>query len=215
MTADVILRAFSEDSVKHLTGLTTSQLRYWDRTGFFAPEFAEPNRRLAYSRLYSFRDIVALRTLSVLRNQYSVPLQHLRKVALKLSHLGYDLWTNTTLYVLNKKVIFHEPGTDLPQEIVSGQYVIGLLLKTIISDTTKDVEKMRRRDPEKIGKVERSRYVNHNAWVVGGTRIPTAAIKQFKEAGYTAQQIIAEYPDLTLRDISAALRHEEQESSAA
>ena len=215
MTADVILRAFSEDSVKHLTGLTTSQLRYWDRTGFFAPEFAEPNRRLAYSRLYSFRDIVALRTLSVLRNQYSVPLQHLRKVALKLSHLGYDLWTNTTLYVLNKKVIFHEPGTDLPQEIVSGQYVIGLLLKTIISDTTKDVEKMRRRDPEKIGKVERSRYVNHNAWVVGGTRIPTAAIKRFKEAGYTAQQIIAEYPDLTLRDISAALRHEEQESSAA
>jgi hypothetical protein len=215
MTADVILRAFSEDSVKHLTGLTTSQLRYWDRTGFFAPEFAEPNRRLAYSRLYSFRDIVALRTLSVLRNQYSVPLQHLRKVALKLTHLGYDLWTNTTLYVLNKKVIFHEPGTDLPQEIVSGQYVIGLLLKTIISDTTKDVEKMRRRDPEKVGKVERSRYVNHNAWVVGGTRIPTAAIKRFKEAGYTAEQIIAEYPDLTLRDINAALRHEEQESSAA
>jgi uncharacterized protein (DUF433 family) len=215
MTADVILRAFSEDSAKHLTGLTTSQLRYWDRTGFFAPEFAEPNRRLAYSRLYSFRDIVALRTLSVLRNQYSVPLQHLRKVALKLSHLGYDLWTNTTLYVLNKKVIFHEPGTELPQEIVSGQYVIGLLLKTIISDTTKDVEKMRRRDPEKIGRVERSRYVNHNAWVIGGTRIPTAAIKRFKEAGYTAQQIIAEYPDLTLRDISAALRHEGQESSAA
>jgi hypothetical protein len=215
VTADVILRAFSEDSVKHLTGLTTSQLRYWDRTGFFAPEFAEPNRRLAYSRLYSFRDIVALRTLSVLRNQYSVPLQHLRKVALELTHLGYELWTNTTLYVLNKKVIFHEPGTDLPQEIVSGQYVIGLLLKTIISDTTKDVEKMRRRDPEKIGKVERSRYVNHNAWVVGGTRIPTAAIKRFKEAGYTAEQIIAEYPDLTLRDINAALQHEDQESSAA
>jgi len=215
MTADVILRAFSEDSVKHLTGLTTSQLRYWDRTGFFPPEFAEPKRRLAYSRLYSFRDIVALRTLSVLRNQYSVPLQHLRKVALKLNHLGYDLWTNTTLYVLNKKVIFHEPGTDLPQEIVSGQYVIGLLLKTIISDTTKDIERMRRRDPEKIGKVERSRYINHNAWVVGGTRIPTAAIKRFKEAGYTAEQIIAEYPDLTLTDIKAALMHEEQKSSAA
>src|SRR5712691_3179010 len=105
MTADVILRAFSEESVKHLTGLTTTQLRYWDRTGFFEPAYADPNRRVAYSRLYSFKDIVALRTLSVLRNQYSVPLQHLRKVADKLSHLGYDLWINTTLYVLNKKVI--------------------------------------------------------------------------------------------------------------
>jgi uncharacterized protein (DUF433 family)/DNA-binding transcriptional MerR regulator len=214
MTADVILRAFSEDSVKHLTGLTTSQLRYWDRTEFFAPEFADPNRRLAYSRLYSFRDIVALRTLSVLRNQYSVPLQHLRKVALKLSHLGYDLWTNTTLYVLNKKVIFHEPDTELPQEVVSGQYVMGLLLKTIISDTTKDVEKMRRRDPEKIGRIERSRYINRNAWVIGGTRIPTAAIKRFKDAGYTDEQIIAEYPDLTPKDIRAALSHEEQETAA-
>jgi DNA-binding transcriptional MerR regulator len=215
MTADVIIRAFSEDSVKRLTGLTTSQLRYWDRTEFFAPEYADPNRKAAYSRLYSFRDIVALRTLSVLRNQYSVPLQHLRKVAQKLSHLGYDLWTNTTLYVLNRKVIFHEPGTDVPQEVVSGQYVIGLLLKTIISDTTKDVEKMRRRDPNKIGQIERSRYVNRNAWVVGGTRIPTAAIRRFKEAGYTEEQIMSEYPDLTLRDIKAALVHEQKQVSAA
>ena len=214
MTADVILRAFSEDSVKRLTGLTTSQLRYWDRTGFFAPEFADENRSLAYSKLYSFRDIVALRTLSVLRNQFSVPLQHLRKVAQKLSHLGYDLWTNTTLYVLNKKVIFHEPGTELPQEVVSGQYVIGLLLKTIISDTTTDVEKMHRRDPGKIGQIERSRFIARNAWVIGGTRIPTAAIKRFKEAGYTEEQIIAEYPDLTPKDIQAALRHEEEQTAA-
>jgi DNA-binding transcriptional MerR regulator len=215
MTADVIIRAFSEDSVMRLTGLTESQLRYWDRTGFFAPEYADKDHKGAFSRLYSFRDIVALRTLNVLRNQYNVALQHLRKVADKLSHLGYDLWTKTTLYVLNRKVIFHEPGTDLPQEVVSGQYVMGLMLKTIISDTTRDVEKMRRRDPEKIGRVERSRYVNHNAWVVGGTRIPTAAIKRFKDAGYTTEQIIDEYPDLTEVDIRAALRHEGQRSSAA
>jgi uncharacterized protein (DUF433 family) len=153
--------------------------------------------------------------LSILRNQYDVALQHLRKVADKLSHLGYDLWTRTTLYVLNRKVIFHEPGTHLPQEVVSGQYVMGLMLKTIISDTMRDVEKMHRRDPLKIGRIERSRYVNHNAWVLGGTRIPTAAIKRFKDAGYTDDQIIAEYPDLTPRDIKAALLHEEQKSSAA
>ncbi len=215
MTADVIIRAFSEDSVMCLTGLTRSQLRYWDKTGFFAPEYVDKDSKAAFSRLYSFRDVVALRTLSVLRNQYNVALQHLRRVADKLSHLGYDIWTKTTLYVLNRKVIFHEPGTDLPPEVVSGQYVMGLMLKTIISDTTRDVEKMRRRDPEKIGRVERSRYVNHNAWVVGGTRIPTAAIKRFKDAGYTTEQIIDEYPDLTEVDIRAALRHEGQRSSAA
>jgi DNA-binding transcriptional MerR regulator len=215
MTAAAIIHAFSEESVKRLTGLTSSQLRYWDKTGFFAPQYADPNRRVAFSRIYSFRDLVALRTLSVLRNQHNVPLQHLRKVATTLSHIGYDLWTKQTLYVLNKKVVFHEENTDLPREVVTGQYVIGAVLKTIISDMTRDIERMRKRDPEKIGRIERSRNVNRNAWVIGGTRIPTAAIRRYKEAGYTDDQIIGEYPDLTLTDIQAAMHHERKESSAA
>lgn len=214
-TLKSIISAFSEEQVSRLTGLTKGQLRYWDSTGFFAPKFAEENKRRAFSRLYSFKDIVALRTISVLRNQHNVPLQHLRKVAERLSHLADDLWTKTTLYVLNKKVIFHEPNTGKPREIVSGQYVIGLLLKTIVSDTKKDVEKMHQRDQSKIGRVERSRHVSRNAWVVGGTRIPTAAIMRFKEAGYTEAQIMKEYPGLTAKDIAAALLHEEKESSAA
>jgi len=212
-----IIAAFSEEQVERLTGLTKTQLRYWDSTGFFAPKFAEEDRRQAYSRLYSFKDVVALRTISVLRNQHDVPLQHLRKVAEKLSHLKDDLWIKTKLYVLNRKVIFHEPGTNLPREIVSDQYVIGVLLKTIVSDTQKKVEKMHRRDPSKVGRVERSRFVNHNSWVVGGTRIPTAAIRRFKEAGYSNAQILREYPDLKPRDIAAAILHEEKlkDSSAA
>jgi DNA-binding transcriptional MerR regulator len=211
-----IVAAFSEEQVERLSGLTKAQLRYWDGTGFFRPKFADENRRFAHSRLYSFKDVVALRTLGVLRNKHGVALQHLRKVADKLSHLADDRWTKTTLYVLNKKVVFHEPGTGLPREVVSGQYVIhGILLGTMISDTKKVIEKMHRRDPKKIGRVERSKFVSRNAWVVGGTRIPTAAIRRFKEAGYTIEQIIAEYPDLKPRDIRAALLHEAQESSAA
>jgi DNA-binding transcriptional MerR regulator/uncharacterized protein (DUF433 family) len=212
-----VITAFSEDQVERLTGLSKAQLRYWDRTEFFAPKFAEEDRHRAYSRLYSFKDVVALRTINVLRNQHNVPLQHLRKVAEKLNHLKDDLWTRTKLYVLGRKVIFHEPGTGRPREIVSGQYVIGVLLKTIVADTKKDVEKMHRRDPSKVGRIERSRFVNHNSWVIGGTRIPTAAIRRFKEAGYTNAQILKEYPDLKPRDIAAALLHEEQlkESRAA
>jgi DNA-binding transcriptional MerR regulator len=211
-----IIAAFSEEQVERLTGLSQGQLRYWDKTGFFAPKFADENRRRVYSRLYSFKDIVALRTIGILRNQHKVPLQHLRKVAEKLSHLKDDLWTKTKLFVFNKKVVFQEPGSERPREIVSGQYVFeAILLKTIILSTKKEVEKMHERDQSKIGLVERSRFVSRNAWVVGGTRIPTAAIKRFREAGYTDAQILKEYPDLTPRDIAAALLHEEQESSAA
>ena len=112
LDAGNVIAAFSEEQVQRLTGLTASQLRYWDRTGFFVPSQAEENRRVAYSRIYSFKDLVALRVIYVLRNQYRVPLQHLRKVAEKLHHLADDKWLATTLYVLNRKVVFEEPGSD-------------------------------------------------------------------------------------------------------
>ena len=94
-------------------------------------------------------------------------------------------------------------------------YVIGLPLQTVINDTKRDVEKLHQRRPEQVGQVERSRHVAHNAWVVAGTRITTAAIRRYHEAGYTTPAIIKEYPDLTADDIKAALAHEREASAAA
>ncbi len=207
---DNVISAFTEEQCARLTGVTKGQLRYWHRTGFFTPAIHTAEDRPPACRLYSFRDIVALRTLNVLRNQYNVPLQYLRKSADVLSALPGDLWIGTTIYVLNKKVIFHEPGTDLPREVVSGQYVLGIPLEKIVGDTERDIKTLTVREPSKIGQIARSRHINHNTWVVAGTRIPTAAIRHFSEAGFTADQIMAEYPDLTLHDIKAALDHEQK-----
>ena len=114
-----IIVAFGEEHVERLTGLTPAQLRYWDRTGFFALSHAEESRNSAYGRIYSFKDVVALRTLGLLRRQHNVPLQHLRRVAERLRHLEDDLWSKTTLYVLNRRVIFHEPGSRRLQDAVA------------------------------------------------------------------------------------------------
>lgn len=202
-----VITAFTEEQVVRLTGVSKTQLRYWDRTGFFKPEFGSEDRRVAYSRIYSFKDIASLRVLNVLRNQYSVPLQHLRKVRVDLFHLSDAKWTAITLFVLNKKVVFVEPGTKRYREIVSGQYVIGIPLNVIVSDTKRDIEQLQRRDNAQIGKVERARYISQNAWVIAGTRIPVAAIKRFAEDGFTVEQIQKEYPTLTEADIRAALEH--------
>jgi DNA-binding transcriptional MerR regulator len=216
MEAGNVIAAFTDEQVERLTGLTVARLRYWDRTGFFKPAYGEENRRLTYSRIYSFKDVASLRTISALRVQFDVPLQHLRKVAEKLRYLADDMWTGTTLYVLNRKVVWHEPGTEKPKEIVSNQFVlVGLPLKTVIADTRQAVIDMRARRDDQLGRIERSRYVNHNAWVIAGTRIPTGAIRRFKEAGYSVKQIICEYPDLTERDVEAALTHEEKRGAAA
>ena len=208
-----VIAAFSEANVERLTGLTSAQLRYWDRTGFFAPAYADDDRS-PLSKVYSFKDVVGLRTLGLLRRQHGVSLQHLRQVAEKLSHLEDDLWTKTTLYVLNRRVIVHEPGSRRLQDAVSGQYVLGIPLKRIMADTRRAAKKLVRRPRAKIGKVEQSRRVLRNAPVIAGTRIPTAAIRRYKDAGFTVEQIIAEYPDLTLNDVEAALRYEENGAAA-
>lgn len=203
-----IIRAFSADHVVRLTGLTKRQLAQWDETGFFKPQYAHENRRSPFSRIYSFRDVVGLRVVSILRKTYNVSMQHLRKVAQTLSKKDYAFWGQEILYVLNREVYFHEPETKRVRSVVKGQYVVPIPLEPIIGEMRKAAAKLKERTTEKIGKIERHRLVMHNAPVIAGTRIPTGAIKRFKDAGYSIDGILREYPSLTRADVEAALKFE-------
>jgi uncharacterized protein (DUF433 family) len=211
-----VIAAFTEEQVERLTGLSKRQLRYWDRTGFFVPSSAAENRRVAFSRIYSFRDILALRTLGILRNQYEVSLQHLREVADKLRHLSDTLWISESLYVLGRRVVVGRPTAAEPIDAVTGQLILPTIpLEQIVSDTKRAAAELRSRPADTPGRVTRSRYVNHNAWVIAGTRISTRSIREFHNAGYSSEQIMGEYPDLTDADIQAALDHEDKTTAAA
>ena len=202
-----VVAAFSEEQIGRMVGLTKSWLRYWARTDFFKPSFVEEDGHLPYSRFYSFKDIVALRTLEMLRVQNGVPLQHLRKVAEKLSDLKTELWNNTTLFVINKKVAIVNPEFSQPQEILTGQYVLGVPLSKIIDDTRNEVIAFRSRPADTFGHLTRNRGIARNSLVVSGTRIPVSSIVRLHEDGYTVDQIIQEYPDLSPEDVQAALEH--------
>jgi uncharacterized protein (DUF433 family) len=200
---DNVVAAYSEEQIGRTVGLTKSRLRYWARTDFFKPSFVEEDGRLPYSRFYSFKDVVALRTLEMLRVRNGVPLQHLRKVAERLAHMKDELWSRTTLFVLDKKVHVVNPEFGQPQEIVSGQYA--LPLSKVIDDTRNDIIAFRSRPANTVGRLSRNRSIARNALVVSGTRIPVGSVVRLHEDGYTVDQIIAEYPDLTPEDIEAAL----------
>lgn len=208
-----VVAAFSEEQVERVTGLSKRRLRYWAKTGFFSPSFVEDNPRLPNSRFYSFKDLVALRTLERLRVQNDIPLQHLRKVAENLSHLNDALWTSTTLYVLRRRVIRMNPETGQPEEVVSGQFVLGIPLRDIINETRDSVAELRQRSPDSIGKLRKHRSIVRNAWSVSGTRIAVGSIRRLHEDGYSVDRIIAEYPDLTPEDIDAALNHDEAKAA--
>jgi uncharacterized protein (DUF433 family) len=204
-----LIRAFSAHHVVRLTGLSHAQLRYWDKTGFFRPRYAAENRRSPFSRVYSFQDVVGLRTLGVLRNVYGIPLQQLRKVARELSQYRDQPWSELVLYVLGKEVYFREPETEAVVGVLSKQYTF-VRLRSIIHDVAAEAQKLKQRTKDHFGRIERHRYVMHNAWVIAGSRIPTKAIWRFRQAGYSPEAIIREYPPLTNRDIEAALQHEEK-----
>jgi uncharacterized protein (DUF433 family) len=204
-----VVSAFSEEQVQRLTGITAAQLHYWDRTKFFVASLAEDDRKRPYSRVYSFRDLVCLKILNTLRNEVGVPLPHLREVKEKLAHLGDDVWARTTLWVLNRKVVFDNPETRQREEIVTGQGVLQIPLKVVTSNMEQAVEDLWKRDESTIGKIRRKRGIAHNKPVVAGTRIPVSAIKAFHEDGYTIDQIREQYPVLTETDIRAALKHGE------
>jgi uncharacterized protein (DUF433 family) len=202
-----VVAAYSEEQIGRMVGLTKSRLRYWARTDFFKPSFVEEDGRLPYSRFYSFKDVVALRTLEMLRVRNGVPLQHLRKVADNLAHMKDELWSSTSLFVQDKKVLVVNPEFGQPQEIVSGQYVLRIPLSEIIEDTRNDILAFRSRPANTVGHLSRNRGIARNALVVSGTRIPVGSVLRLHEDGYTVDQIIAEYPDLTAEDIEAALTH--------
>lgn len=203
-----VIGAFSEEHAERLSGVSSAQLRRWDRLGFFKPSYAAENRHVVYSRVYSFKDLVALRVLNELRNNHGVSLQHLRQVAQTLGHLNDDLWSGTTLSVLNKRVVFNEPETSQSREVVSGQYVADIPLRVVISSTRKAVGELNKRGADDIGQIVRGKFNNRNAAVVAGTRIPVRAIRRFAEAGYTAAKIVREYPDLTVADVEAAIAYQ-------
>jgi len=203
MTATAnVLRAFGVDHASRVTGLTKSRLTRWDKLGFFSPEhLEEEDRGNPYSRVYSFRDLVGLRTLAILTKDYQVPLRELRKAAAELEKRADRPWSEIPLAVVKRKVVFDLDSSprDADGQLI-GQHIP---LPTIAEEVARKAEELRSRDDAKIGLIERRRFVAHNAPVIAGTRIPTRAIESFIEDGHSDAAILKEYPSITRLDIAA------------
>ncbi len=203
--------AFSADQVKRLTGLSSTQLRYWDDTEFFHPELADGAH--AFGRVYSFRDVVGLRAIAILRKQHKVSLQELRKVGAQLQHHNETPWASLSLYVLGRQVFFREPKTGAVMAAHgSRQRVIEVTLEAVARDVAGAAAALRERRPEDYGRIAKNRYVMHNAPVVAGTRVPTSAVWNLWQSRYTAAQIVREYPRLTEADVAEAVNYEQKRS---
>ncbi len=74
----ILQEAFTTDQTSRLTGCTPSQLRYWDRVRLVQPSIQQTGRRPGVRRLYSFRDLVILRSIRSLKDN-GMSLQRIRR----------------------------------------------------------------------------------------------------------------------------------------
>jgi uncharacterized protein (DUF433 family) len=200
----LLIGAFSEDQVTRLTGVSVNQMRRWARAGLVGPSISKGEPGIPLSRLYSFRDLVSLRVLADLRSDKKVSIPHLKQVAAELAHLGDSKWTSKQLAVLGRRVVIEDEDTGQKAEVVSKQGVLGVPLRVVAQDMLRRVQELNER-PEQRGQIVRLRTVAQNQPVFMGTRIPVQSVLDLAGAGYTAGQILAEFPSLSQADVDAAL----------
>jgi uncharacterized protein (DUF433 family) len=201
----------SAEHVCRLAQIPLSRLRYWERTKAFVPHHHRDDE--PHPELYSFRDAVGLRVLAILRDR-GVPLQELRKVDRWLSRKHSTPWSSLRFYVAGKRVYFKDPESGA---LVAGRPIgQGLIpeiieLEPIMHDLARAASNLKKRERQDIGHIEKRRGVMGGATVIKGTRVLTSAIWNFHEDGYDTAAIIRQYPQLTPKDIEAALDHERRQ----
>jgi uncharacterized protein (DUF433 family) len=197
--------AFSAEQARSMTGLSDHQLRDWERQGLASASLGDSDRRRPFSRIFTFRDVVHLRVLVLVRDE--LPHERLRDLTTWLNqHAGHP-WSSMRFAIADGELFLRDPrsGTWAPSLPPSASSIRQINMNEIVSIVAADAERLRRREPEDIGRITRNRFVMNGAPVLGGTRIPVEAIRSFAAAGYSVDQILEQYPRLTMSDVAAAL----------
>jgi uncharacterized protein (DUF433 family) len=201
--------AFFADWASQLTGLSSRRIKVWNRDGVLRAQWPHDGR--PSGPMFSFRDIVGLRALAVLRDERHVPLRDLRCIGPWLREHQESPLENLRIHVDGRQVRLEETGSDgAATNGHGGDYSDTLELAAVAAELRERIEAARHRRPEDIGRVVRNRRIQGNVPILAGTRIPTSSVWSFHEAGYNVEQIIEQYPRLYPEDIQAAIDFERE-----
>lgn len=129
---------FSTAQVERLTGIGAKTLHFWDRSGFLSPSVVGAHGT-GSRRIYSFRDLVALRVAAQLRDA-GISLQSLRKVVAALREMhGLEQPLVETYLVTNGLDVFEKHGED----VMSVLRQPGQAMFSFVIDLSRTVETLR------------------------------------------------------------------------
>jgi len=134
---------FTAQQACNLTGCTPHQLRYWDRVSLLEPSIQTTGGRPGVRRLYSFRDLVALRVIrSLLDNGMSV--QRVRRAWDYLRRNGgMETHLAEVKLVTDGQSIFSiaEDESQLLDALRGGQLAFFVAIDSITREVEEDVTK--------------------------------------------------------------------------
>jgi uncharacterized protein (DUF433 family) len=163
------------------------------------------DRRRHYSRIYTFEDVVALRTLARLREK-GVSTQKLKRIGAFLTSLTERPWVGRSFFVVPQsgQVFFAHEDALLAAQPMGQQAMSDIIeLGPVEQDVQNRLAQMRSRANQR-GRIVSDRYIHGGVPIFAGTRIPVSAVIEFLDEGRSAEEIFAQYPRLACEDIAAA-----------
>lgn len=209
--------AFPVPLTSALTGASVDQLAYWRKPTPSHPPLLVPAAAKSGRFLYSWADVVALRTIVYLRQEKSLP--RIRRAVETLTNLEASEWEHLSKYRLvssKTTIVVVTPGgklMDLEQE--PGTMLDEVLMRDVLDQfVTEDGRKVPRLeqpkpllsvDPEVLGGYP----------VIAGTRVPYDVVAGLARDGYSGADIVELYPSVDSAAVPDAAEFAKDVAAAA
>lgn len=137
---------FTSFSAGRLTGCTGNQLRYWDKIGLVKPSVQATRGRPGVRRLYSFRDLIALKVVKSLLDG-GMSLQRVRRAIEYLrENAGLDQQLSQLRLITDGQTIFAVGRDDgeILDALRQGQLAFVLAIDRLAGEVDEDVAEFTR-----------------------------------------------------------------------
>ncbi len=209
--------AFPVPIASVLTGATRAQLAYWRKNTPSAPALLVPEGKRSGRYLYSWADIVALRSIVYLRSEKSLP--RIRRAVATLRQLEADEWHHLAQYTLigtRKSILVRTPKGHL---LDVGEQPGTVLSEVLMRDV---LEPFETRTGQLVPDLKRPRpHITVDPRVLGGypvlagTRVPYDAVAALANDSLEAAEISAIYPSVGHEGIQDATDFAKQVAAVA
>jgi uncharacterized protein (DUF433 family)/DNA-binding transcriptional MerR regulator len=209
--------AFPVPIASVLTGASPRQLAYWRKSTKSAPPLLVPEGKRSGRYLYSWADIVALRSIVYLRQEKSLP--RIRRAVDLLRRLEADTWTHLGRYRLIRTpttIVVQTPaGEYLDLEQQPGTVLDEVLMDDVLApfETTggRMVPALQRPRP----RLAVDPHILGGYPVIAGSRVPFDVVASLADDELDADEIADVYPSVDREAIGDAVSFARQVAAVA